>query len=71
MYEREIPTKNFSASEAFDGTFPTNVVVTSDGTCTYIPPGIFKVVSAIEKVINLNLVLMILIFIVVAVFLSN
>merc|ERR1719331_997991 len=31
-----------SASEAFDGTFPTNVVVTSDGTCTYIPPGIFK-----------------------------
>ena len=32
----------FSASEAFDGTYQTNVVVTSSGTCTYIPPGIFK-----------------------------
>ena len=31
----------FSASEAFDGTYPTNVVVTSHGLCTYIPPGIF------------------------------
>ena len=32
----------FSASESFDGTYPTNVVVTSEGQCTYIPPGIFK-----------------------------
>ena len=31
-----------SASESFDGTYQTNVVVTSSGTCTYIPPGIFK-----------------------------
>jgi len=31
-----------SASEAFDGTYQTNVVVTSAGMCTYIPPGIFK-----------------------------
>ena len=31
----------FSASEAFDSTYPTNVVVTSEGTCTYIPPGWF------------------------------
>merc|ERR1711953_1059858 len=31
-----------SASEAFDGTYQTNVVVTSGGHCTYIPPGIFK-----------------------------
>ena len=31
----------FSASEAFDATYPTNVVVTSEGLCTYIPPGIF------------------------------
>ena len=31
----------FSASEAFDATYPTNVVVTSAGLCTYIPPGIF------------------------------
>ena len=30
-----------SASEAFDATYPTNVVVTSEGVCTYIPPGIF------------------------------
>ena len=29
----------FSASETFDATFPTNVVVTSEGMCTYIPPG--------------------------------
>ena len=32
----------YSASEAFDGTYQTNVVVTSDGKCSYIPPGIFK-----------------------------
>ena len=32
----------FSASESFDSTYPTNVVVTSSGLCTYIPPGIFK-----------------------------
>ena len=31
-----------SASEAFDSTFPTNVVVTSAGLCTYIPPGMFR-----------------------------
>ena len=31
-----------SASESFDSTFPTNVVVTSEGLCTYIPPGMFK-----------------------------
>ena len=32
----------FSASESFDSTYPTNVVVTSEGLCTYIPPGMFK-----------------------------
>jgi nicotinic acetylcholine receptor len=31
-----------SASESFDSTYATNVVVTSQGLCTYIPPGIFK-----------------------------
>merc|ERR1719499_1998790 len=31
-----------SASEAFDSTYPTNIVVTSEGLCTYIPPGMFK-----------------------------
>ena len=30
-----------SASESFDSTYPTNVVVTHEGVCTYIPPGIF------------------------------
>ena len=33
---------NFSASESFDSTYQTNVVVTSSGLCTYIPPGMFK-----------------------------
>lgn len=31
-----------SASETFDGTYPTNVVVTSGGVCTYIPPGMIS-----------------------------
>ena len=38
----------FSADEAFDGTYPTNVVVTSNGSCTYIPPGIFKSTCKID-----------------------
>ena len=33
---------NFSADEKFDGTFPTNVVVTDAGSCTYIPPGLIQ-----------------------------
>ena len=37
-----------SASELFDGTYPTNVVVTSDGLCTYIPPGIFMSTCKID-----------------------
>jgi len=37
-----------SASEAFDGTYPTNVVVNSDGSCSYIPPGIFKSTCKID-----------------------
>jgi len=37
-----------SASEAFDGTYPTNVVVTSEGQCTYIPPGIFMSTCKID-----------------------
>ena len=35
-----------SASEAFDSTYPTNVVVTSEGTCTYIPPGKMTIASS-------------------------
>ena len=37
-----------SASELFDGTYPTNVVVTSEGQCTYIPPGIFMSTCKID-----------------------
>lgn len=31
-----------SADEGFDGTYPTNVVVRSNGSCVYIPPGAFN-----------------------------
>ena len=37
-----------SADEKFDGTFATNVVVTDAGSCTYIPPGIFKSTCQID-----------------------
>ena len=39
----------FSADEKFDGTYPTNVVVTNEGHCTYIPPGIFKVQLKLKR----------------------
>lgn len=32
---------HFSADEDIDSTFPTNVVVTSDGNCLWVPPGLF------------------------------
>ncbi|CAL1283241.1 unnamed protein product [Larinioides sclopetarius] len=37
-----------SADEKFDGTYHTNVVVRSNGSCTYIPPGIFKSTCKID-----------------------
>ncbi|XP_012259577.1 neuronal acetylcholine receptor subunit alpha-7-like isoform X2 [Athalia rosae] len=37
-----------SADEGFDGTYPTNVVVKSNGTCLYVPPGIFKSTCKID-----------------------
>ncbi|XP_018906933.2 neuronal acetylcholine receptor subunit alpha-7 isoform X2 [Bemisia tabaci] len=37
-----------SADEGFDGTYPTNVVVRSNGSCSYIPPGIFKSTCKID-----------------------
>lgn len=37
-----------SADEGFDGTFPTNVVVRNNGSCVYIPPGIFKSTCKID-----------------------
>ncbi|KAI5744958.1 hypothetical protein M8J76_006960 [Diaphorina citri] len=37
-----------SADEGFDSTYPTNVVVRSNGSCVYIPPGIFKSTCKID-----------------------
>nr|XP_018900425.1 PREDICTED: neuronal acetylcholine receptor subunit alpha-7 [Bemisia tabaci] len=37
-----------SADEKFDGTFHTNVLVRNNGTCLYIPPGIFKSTCKID-----------------------
>ncbi|XP_014226284.1 neuronal acetylcholine receptor subunit alpha-7 isoform X2 [Trichogramma pretiosum] len=37
-----------SAEEGFDGTFQTNVVVTHNGSCLYVPPGIFKSTCKID-----------------------
>ncbi|XP_059487027.1 neuronal acetylcholine receptor subunit alpha-7-like isoform X3 [Neocloeon triangulifer] len=37
-----------SADEGFDGTYPTNVVVRNNGSCLYIPPGIFKSTCKID-----------------------
>jgi hypothetical protein len=37
-----------SADEKFDGTFQTNVVVDSSGSCLYVPPGIFKSTCKID-----------------------
>ncbi|KYN06588.1 Neuronal acetylcholine receptor subunit alpha-7 [Cyphomyrmex costatus] len=38
----------YSADEGFDGTYPTNVVVKNNGTCMYVPPGIFKSTCKID-----------------------
>ncbi|XP_057371245.1 acetylcholine receptor subunit alpha-type acr-16-like [Daphnia carinata] len=37
-----------SAHEGFDNTFQTNVVVRHNGSCNYIPPGIFKSTCKID-----------------------
>ncbi|XP_018022912.1 acetylcholine receptor subunit alpha-type acr-16 [Hyalella azteca] len=37
-----------SADEGFDGTYQTKVVVSSNGNCLYIPPGIFKSTCKID-----------------------
>ncbi|XP_070543505.1 neuronal acetylcholine receptor subunit alpha-7-like [Ptychodera flava] len=37
-----------SADERFDGTFHTNIVVSSTGECLWIPPGIFKSTCIID-----------------------
>ena len=40
--------KHASADEGFDGTYQTNVVVTHNGSCLYVPPGIFKSTCKID-----------------------
>nr|CAD7586880.1 unnamed protein product [Timema genevievae] len=37
-----------SADEGFDGTYHTNVVVKHNGSCLYVPPGIFKSTCKID-----------------------
>ncbi|KAM6950845.1 neuronal acetylcholine receptor subunit alpha-7a [Lycodopsis pacificus] len=37
-----------SADERFDATFHTNILVNSSGSCSYIPPGIFKSTCKID-----------------------
>ncbi|XP_015370105.1 PREDICTED: neuronal acetylcholine receptor subunit alpha-7-like [Diuraphis noxia] len=37
-----------NADEKFDGTYQTNVVVRHNGTCLYVPPGIFKSTCKID-----------------------
>ncbi|KAI9589513.1 hypothetical protein GQX74_007682 [Glossina fuscipes] len=37
-----------SADEGFDGTYATNVVVRNNGSCLYVPPGIFKSTCKID-----------------------
>ena len=37
-----------SADEEFDSTYQTNVVVRSNGSCSYLPPGIFKSTCKID-----------------------
>ncbi|XP_070211033.1 acetylcholine receptor subunit alpha-type acr-16-like [Littorina saxatilis] len=37
-----------SASEGFDATFPTNVVISHDGSHLWVPPGMFRSTCAID-----------------------
>ncbi|XP_040161005.1 neuronal acetylcholine receptor subunit alpha-7 isoform X6 [Anopheles arabiensis] len=37
-----------SADEGFDGTYHTNIVVKNNGSCLYVPPGIFKSTCKID-----------------------
>lgn len=44
----EIICIDTSADEGFDGTYQTNVVVRNNGSCLYVPPGIFKSTCKID-----------------------
>lgn len=41
-------TLTHSADEGFDGTYHTNIVVKHNGSCLYVPPGIFKSTCKID-----------------------
>ncbi|EDW39978.1 GL15095, partial [Drosophila persimilis] len=43
-----IMMKMNTADEGFDGTYATNVVVRNNGSCLYVPPGIFKSTCKID-----------------------
>ena len=38
-----------SASQEFDSTYPVNIVVTNNGGCKHVPPGIFKSTCKVEN----------------------
>ena len=38
----------FSADDAFDATFHTNILVSSDGSCLWVPPGLLKSTCTID-----------------------
>lgn len=53
IYLHRDPIKNvklyvYSADEGFDGTYHTNIVVKHNGSCLYVPPGIFKSTCKID-----------------------
>ena len=37
-----------SSSATFDPTYPSNIVVSSNGDCNFVPPGIFKSTCSID-----------------------
>ena len=39
-----------SASQEFDSTYPVNVVVTNNGGCKHVPPGIFKSTCKVNEI---------------------
>lgn len=43
-----IPPLRSSADEKFDGTFHTNIIISYDGKCLWVPPGMFKSTCQID-----------------------
>ena len=41
-----------SSSATFDPTYPSNIVVSSNGDCNFVPPGIFKSTCSIDMTWN-------------------